>query len=118
LAPESPVLATESRTAHRVVQWVLRGGLAVACAALVIGLVLALATGDHLAHAVRLHDVLRAEPLSDRLLACGLVVLAFTPVVRVAALVVIWALERDRRFVLVGLAVVIVLAAAILSGRG
>ena len=118
MAPESPATGSESHAVYRVVQWVLRAGLIVACAALATGLVLALATGEYTAHSVRLAAVLAADTLADRCLACGLVVLAFTPVVRVAALVVIWAIERDRKFVVVGLVVVAVLATAILSGHG
>jgi uncharacterized membrane protein len=44
--------------------------------------------------------------------------LALTPVVRVLSLVVIYAIERDRKFTIVALVVVAVLAAAILSGHG
>ncbi|MGE5184325.1 MAG: DUF1634 domain-containing protein [Acidobacteriota bacterium] len=111
-------MALDSHAAHRLVQWVLRGGLALATLLLAVGLVLALASGDHTAVPVRLHDVLSEGATADRLIAIGLVLLAFTPVVRVLSLVVIWAIERDRKFVLVGLAVVAVLAAAIATGHG
>ena len=107
-----------SHAAHRFVQWVLRAGLGVACAALVFGLVLAIVTGERVAQPVRLADLLAASTVADRCLATGLAVLAFTPVVRVLSLVVIWAVERDRRFVVVGLVVVAVLTVAIVSGRG
>jgi uncharacterized membrane protein len=111
-------LAVESKAAQRFVQWVLRAGLVVACGAFVVGLVLAIATGEHAAEPVRLAKVFAADTLADRCLAIGLVVLAFTPVVRVMSLVVIWAIERDRRFVIVGLVVIAVLAAAMFGGHG
>ncbi len=111
-------MALDSHAAHRFVQWVLRGGLALATLLLAVGLALALASGDHTAVPIRLHDVLSEGATSDRLISIGLVLLAFTPVVRVLALVVIWSIERDRKFVLVGLVVIAVLGTAIATGRG
>ena len=103
---------------HRIVQWVLRGGLAIASALLVTGLVLAFATGQRTAEAVSLRDLLAGHTLPDQLIAIGLVILAGTPLLRVLALVAIWAHERDRRFVALGLVVVAILVAAIASGTG
>jgi uncharacterized protein len=111
-------LAVESHAAHKFVQWVLRGGLAIACALIGVGLVIALANGEHMAARVHLHALLSEGTTADRVIACGLLLLAMTPVVRVLSLVVIYALERDRRFVLVSLIVVVVLGAAIASGHG
>ena len=111
-------MAGESHAAHRFVQWVLRGGLAIACVMLLIGMAIALAAGEHAAGAVRLHEVLSDGTVADRVIACGLLLLALTPVVRVLSLVAIWTLERDRKFALVALIVVVVLGAAIASGHG
>ena len=99
-------------------QWVLRIGLALAATLMAVGLVLALATGEHAGAAVRLHALLSDGTLADRLIATGLLILASTPVIRVVALVAIWIRERDRRFALAGLIVCAILATAILSGRG
>lgn len=111
-------MGAESQAAHRFVQWVLRGGLALACVLLAIGLAMALATGEHAARAVRLHEVLSDGTTADRVIACGLLLLAMTPVVRVLSLVVIWMIERDKKFAMVALVVVVVLALAIASGHG
>ena len=107
-----------SHSAHRFVAWVLRGGLAIACVLLAIGCAIALATGEHVSAPVRLHHLLSEGTVADRVIAVGLVILAMTPVVRVLSLVVIYALERDRKFAMVAGIVVVVLAAAILSGHG
>ncbi len=99
-------------------QWVLRGGLALSCVLLAVGLAMALATGEHAAGVVRLHEVLSQGTTADRVIACGLLLLAMTPVVRVLSLVVIWILEGDKKYALVALVVVVVLGIAIVSGRG
>jgi uncharacterized membrane protein len=111
-------LDVDSHGAHRFVQWVLRLGLALSCVLLAAGLAIALATGQHVAAPLRLHHILSDGTVADRVIALGLLLLAMTPVVRVLSLVVIYALERDRKFVIVALAVVAVLTAAILSGHG
>lgn len=99
-------------------QWVLRGGLAIACLLLGVGLAIALATGERMAAPVRLHEVLSEGTTADRVIACGLLLLAMTPVVRVLSLLAIWTLERDKKFVVVALVVVVVLGLAIASGHG
>jgi len=111
-------LDVDSHAAHRFVQWVLRGGLAISCALLVVGVAIALATGEYVAVPVRLHHLMSEGTVADRVIGLGLLLLAMTPVVRVLSLVVIYAVERDRKFTVVALVVVAVLAAAILSGHG
>jgi uncharacterized membrane protein len=110
--------AQESHAGHRIVQWVLRVGLAIAAALMVAGLAIALATDQHAAAAVSLSDLFGPHTLADRLIAFGLALLASTPLVRVLALVAIWVYERDRRFALLGLVVVAILTASIASGHG
>ena len=56
--------------------------------------------------------------LGPALTTLGVMVLAFTPALRVLALVVVWWHERDWRFVGVALFVVATLAVGILLGRG
>lgn len=111
-------MAAESRVAHRIVQWVLRAGLALAVTLMLAGLVLALASGQHVAAVVSLGDMFGPHALSDRLIAFGLVLLAGTPLLRVVALVAIWLHERDRRFALLGGIVVAILTVAIATGHG
>ena len=111
-------MAGDSHAAHRFVQWVLRGGLAIACVLIAAGLALALASGEHMARRVHLHSLLSEGTTADRVIAAGLLLLAMTPVVRVLSLVAIYALERDRRFALVSFIVVIVLGTAIITGHG
>ena len=99
-------------------QWILRGGLAIACALLAVGLAIAIATGERVAVAVRLHHLFAEGTVADRVIALGLLLLAMTPVVRVLSLVGIYAIERDRKFATVAFVVVVVLGAAIMSGHG
>jgi uncharacterized membrane protein len=111
-------LAAESHAAHRFVQWVLRLGLALACVLIGIGFVIALVMGERMAAPVHLHELLSEGTTADRVIACGLLLLAMTPVIRVLSLVAIWTYERDRKFVIVALVVLVVLGVAIASGRG
>jgi uncharacterized membrane protein len=110
--------ARASHIGHRIVQWVLRGGLALATALMVAGLAIALISGQHEAAAVSLASLFGPHTLADRLIALGLALLAATPLVRVIALVAIWAHERDRTFALLGLVVVAILTTAIATGHG
>ncbi|HEY1553464.1 MAG TPA: DUF1634 domain-containing protein [Kofleriaceae bacterium] len=111
-------MAADSHVGHRIVQWVLRGGLAIAVVLMLAGLAIALVTGQRMAGAVSFADLLAGHSLPDQLIALGLLVLAATPLARVIALVIIWTVQRDRTFALLGLVVVAILAAAIASGYG
>lgn len=115
-AEAEPVPA--SHRGHVYIQWVLRGGLALAVVLLVIGLVLAIAGGEHGRAAVHLGHVFSEGSVGDRFVAVGLALLALTPVVRVLALVLIWLAERDRKFALIGAIVLAVLAFSIATGHG
>jgi len=114
--------AAEAREAshrgHRYIQIVLRGGLVLATILMTLGMIAALSTGQHAAGSFRLDQLLGAGLLSDRLIAWGLLVLALTPVFRVLALVILWLRERDRRFALIGLVVLVVLVMSMITGRG
>jgi len=93
----------------------LIGGLAF----LLAGLIIELVSGSLRAPAVRLFDVGRSDlRLDDRLMAIGVLALALTPVLRVTSLIVLWALERDWRFVGVAVVVLLTLAASLVLGRG
>ncbi len=105
-----------SRRAHRYIQWVLRGGLVASTALVAAGLAVALVTGESSGSVVRLGGLVTDSTVADRIIALGLMALAVTPIVRVAALAVIWTARRDRRFVALSLTVAAILAASILSG--
>lgn len=77
-----------------------------------------LAAGDSSAPHVPLHSLFHAPSGGDALMAWGILALAVTPAARVIALLVLWSVEHDRRFVLVALAVLVVLAVAALAGGG
>jgi uncharacterized membrane protein len=103
---------------RHVVQWLLRIGLAISFVLMTVGLVMKLATGDQHSASVRLFELGRSMRTGDRLMAMGILVLAATPALRVVSLVVLWAWERDWRFVTVALVVVLTLASAIAIGHG
>ena len=103
---------------RHVVQWLLRIGLAILFVLMTVGFVTKLATGDQHSASVRLFELGRSMRTGDRLMAVGILVLAATPALRVVSLVVLWAWERDWRFVTVALVVVMTLASAIVIGHG
>jgi uncharacterized membrane protein len=103
---------------RRIVQWLLRLGLAISFALMASGFVMKLATGDHRSVSVRLFELNRSMRTGDRLMALGILVLAATPAFRVLSLVVLWAWERDWRFVAVALVVMLTLVAAVVIGHG
>jgi uncharacterized membrane protein len=104
--------------AHRVIQWVLRGGLAASVVLMLAGFALKMAGGDASAPAVPIDAVLAPLDLADRLMVLGVLILGLTPAARVLALVGLWARERDWRFAGVAVTVLAVLAVAALLGRG
>ncbi len=97
---------------------VIAVGLCVALMA--IGLVLAVLQGEGLPHdVVGVQDLLGAARRGDpaAYLSLGLLVLLATPVLRVAGALAVFALERDRRYVLVTAAVLAVMGVGVLLGR-
>ena len=108
----------EIHRVQRFVQVLLRAGLALSVALMFAGVVAKLVSGVHRADAVKLFDLGGAGSVSDLLMALGVLVLAATPAVRVVALVVLWARERDWRFVGIAFAVVLTLTLAVVIGHG
>ena len=107
-----------SRDGERV-QQLLRGGLGAAAALMALGLAVQLASGVRGSVSVEMFGVGAAGiPLGERLMALGILVLAFTPVLRVVVLIALWTKERDWRFVAVAVAVLLTLSAAIAAGGG
>lgn len=104
----------------KLVQYLLRAGLYGSALLMAAGLVVQLASGATASIPVRLFDLAKPGPLplGERLMAAGIVLLAFTPAFRVLALVLLWLREKDWRFVTVAIAVVLTLALAIALGGG
>ena len=101
--------------AHHAVERILHLGLALACALMIVGMAVRLQSdGAECPFSVR--ELFQCGDLGWQLTGAGVLVLAVTPLVRVAALVVIWARERDWRFVLVALTVAAMLGASVLLG--
>ncbi len=103
--------------AQQIVQWLLRGGLAVSVVLMAVGLVMNLAAGTDRSDGVEMFALGAATTAGDTVMAVGVLVLAATPALRVFALVVLWALERDWRFVGVAVSVVAALCVAVLVGN-
>lgn len=97
---------------------VLRVGLYVSLAAMVGGIALAARHVPLVAMRMKPLELSFADHPGSTTAMIGIVVLAATPAVRVAALVVLWTRERDRRFALTAGAVAAVLVLASLLGRG
>lgn len=103
---------------NTLVQVVLRVGLGAALVLLLAGLIVQLATGHHEANPVKMFDLWAPRSIGERVMAVGVLVLAMTPAAGVVSVVSSWIVERDRRFVGVGLIVVLVLSAAVVVGLG
>ena len=103
---------------HVRVQWLLRIGLGVSAVLMLAGLYLREVRDVADAPAVGLFELDTVRDPALILSSVGILVLALTPALRVLALVVMWARERDWRFVAVALAVTVTLTLAIVAGRG
>lgn len=117
--PESPAPWLARRADPRtntVVTWVLRAGLGISFAVLAVGLAIELASGRHLAVAVRMFDPFGPRALGERIMSVGVLLLMLTPACGVLSVLVGFARERDRRYVMVAAIVVVVLAAAVAVG--
>ena len=111
-----------------MISYVLRGGVLLSALIILIGLVsFYLVYGSSSQRAA--HDasyphsltalvqgLAHADPLS--VVTLGLVVLLATPVVRVAVSIVAFALEHDWRYVAITTAVLVILIASFLLGKG
>jgi hypothetical protein len=111
--------ATLEPTERRVVVILLRSGLAIGAAFMLVGMGLALGEGRLVSHVVPIRKVwpwmLDGRP--SGFMAAGVLVLVATPFLRILALVVGFALDRDWRFVAVAVTVGAILALGIALGR-
>ena len=73
---------------------------------------MALFTGDRRLNGVTIAAAFAGAALDQRLVIFGILAVVATPVVEVVALIVIWATQRDWRFVGVGVVVATILAVA------
>jgi len=105
---------------ERVIRWILLCGIALSVALMAVGLVLGLAQGAGLPRAVvPLAELPRAlgalRPAAY--LSLGLIVLIATPFVRVAGSLVVFARERDGRYVLVTASVLLIMCVGVVLGK-
>lgn len=103
---------------ERLVARTLQAGLAVGLSLMTAGWLVDVATVGLRPDAVRFGDFLHPMSLGTRLGALGVLALGLTPASRVTLLVVLWARERDWRFVGVAATVLVVLTAALFAGVG
>lgn len=105
---------------ERLVERLLLAAIGVSVTLMTLGVALGLAAGDGLPDAVLavsgLPEALTSwEPAA--FLSLGLIVLMATPFVRVAGALVVFAMERDRRYVLVTAMVLAVMCCSVLLGQ-
>lgn len=105
---------------EHMVSRVLKAGIAIAVALMAVGLVLSVFDKEGMpSHVVPLADLpaLLGQFDPAAYLSLGLMVLIATPFVRVAASIVAFARERDRRYVLVTAIVFVVMCLGVVLGR-
>lgn len=98
---------------NTTVKRVLRLGLGVSLALLLVGLVVQLVSGHDEALPVKMFALFAPKAAGEKIMALGSLVLAVTPAVGLVTVVANWAREGDHRFVGTGAVVVAVLAAAV-----
>ena len=113
-----PVDASTEEPVRRFIQLVLRGGLAISFTLMVIGLVVKAIEGSAAAPATPLFSLGAEGDAGDVIMAVGILVLATTPAIRVFALIVLWAREKDWHYTIIAIVVLVVLGAAAAIGHG
>lgn len=113
------------RQAELAISHVLRGGVIVSAAIILLGVVVfylqmaitghAMLTYPHSVPDVAL-GIGRGEPLA--IVTLGLLILLLTPILRVAISIIIFALERDWLYTTITLVVLLILLVSLLLGRG
>lgn len=118
MAAENPVRESPSAD-NWLVQRLLQAGLICAVLLMATGLGLELASQARVSMPVRMFELAEPGiPIGQRLMALGIVVLAFTPAFRVVILAGLWLRERDWRFFAVAFAVMLTLGLALVVGEG
>lgn len=111
------VVGSPTDAGARRAQQVMRAGLVASLALFIAGLAIRSAAGGP-ADALRFTALLGSTDLGDRLLLLGSLVLALTPAVQVASILLGWWRIRDHRFALVAAGVLGLLAVGFLAGGG
>jgi len=106
--------------AQTLVERLLLAAIGVSVTLMLLGVALGIAAGDGLPDAVLAvsglpRALMSREPAAY--LSLGLIMLMATPFVRVAGSLVVFALEHDRRYVLVTAAVLAVMCFSVLLGQ-
>lgn len=104
----------------RLVRGVLAGGLGISATLLIAGLIVWAVRGGSLPAAVSLPPASLADLIHGRpigFFSFGLFMLVLTPFARVAGSVVVFALQRDRRYATITATVLLVMVASLLLGR-
>jgi len=109
---------SEQLSLCRVVQPILRWGMVLSLSLMLLGLVLGILTGAKEAGVMPLEDIpsglLELDPAA--FLTLGIVLLIATPLARVLGSLCVFIRERDRKFILVSLGVLLAVAVAVLIG--
>ena len=108
---------------NAVIGWILQGGVMLSSFVILVGIILSFFhTGPrqflifpHTLSAVWSGLLLLQPPA---IIALGLLLLLATPVIRVAASIIAFGLEHDRRYVVITSAVLLILIVSFLLGRG
>jgi uncharacterized membrane protein len=105
---------------ERFVRHILVAGIAVSVGLMAAGLILGLMAGDGLPRGVvppagLPGGLAAADPAAC--LSLGLIVLIATPFMRVAGSILVFARERDGRYVVITAAVLVVMCVSVLLGR-
>lgn len=126
----SPVVPKKSSKVEAyttiVIGWILRGGVTLSAAIILTGLLLLLFHPGGLSGHVPgtfpstvdqvWSGILNLQP--QAVIALGLLLLIATPVITVTTSAVAFAVERDRRYVLISLIVLAILLTSLLIGKG
>ncbi len=109
-----------------VISWILQGGVLISAAVVCVGLLLLFLHPEQLSDQQFLVFPHSLGQIKDGLLqlqpqafvALGLLLLVATPVMRVAISILAFALEHDRRYVVITCIVLAILLISFLSGKG
>jgi uncharacterized membrane protein len=121
----SPQKDARLRQAELIISHVLRGGVVVSAAIILLGMVLFYLQMAITGHATLafphtftgiMQRLALGEPLA--VVSLGLLILLLTPILRVAISIVIFALERDWLYTVITILVLAILLISLLLGRG
>jgi len=126
-SPVDPKKSSKAKASTTIViGWILRGGVTLSAAIILTGLLLLVFhPGGLSGHVPGIFPstleqvwsgILNLQP--QAVIALGLLLLIATPVITVTASAVTFAVERDRRYVIISLIVLAILLTSLLIGKG